>query len=110
MLDKTRRLPQRVLLMLLVSGLIAGGDVQAQSYRSYRGVDNGASPRGRPPPRQFADPDRAADAAREATGGRVLGVQGAERDGRPSYRVRILEPDGRVRNFHYDPAYGSRRD
>lgn len=72
----------------------------AQPYRH----DQGTAGRGRNyPPPQFADPDRAANAAREATGGRVLGVQGDERDGRPGYRVRILEPSGRVRNFHYDP-------
>ena len=64
----------------------------------------------RPPPRQFADPDRAANATRRATGGRVLGVQGVERDGRPGYRVRILQPDGRVRNFHFDPDSGVVRD
>ncbi len=81
--------------------------------REYRQPPDGPPPRGReyrPPPRQFADPDRAADAAREATGGRVLGVQGVDRDGRPGYRVRILQPDGRVRNFHYDPDSGRMRD
>lgn len=77
----------------------------AQGYRPYPRADQGAPPRTRNyPPVQFADPDRAANAAREATGGRVLGVEGDERDGRPGYRVRILEPRGRVRNFHYDPS------
>lgn len=77
----------------------------AQSYRPYPRSDQGMPPRGRNyPPPQFADPDRAANAAREATGGRVLGVEGDARDGRPGYRVRILEPRGRVRNFHYDPS------
>ena len=88
---------------------------QAQPwYRSYQqGGDFAPPPRGqqdRPPSRQFADPDRAANAAREATGGRVLGVQGADRDGQPGYRVRILQPDGRVRSLHFDPASGSMRD
>ncbi len=81
--------------------------------REYRQSPDGPPPRGReyrPPPRQFADPDRAANAAREATGGQVLGVQGVDRDGRPGYRVRILQPDGRVRNFHYDPDSGRMRD
>jgi uncharacterized membrane protein YkoI len=108
--DRTRRLWR--LTPLILAGLLVVGDVQAQSYRSYRSGDEGPPARGyyRPAPRQFADPDRAADAAREATGGRVLGVQGDQRNGRPGYRVRILEPGGRVRNFHYDPANGSRRD
>ncbi len=111
MSDRTRRLWRLALLML--AGLLVTVNVQAQSYRSYRGGDEGPPARSRPyrpPPRQFADTDRAADAAREATGGRVLGVQGADRNGRPGYRVRVLEPDGRVRNFHYDPANGRGRD
>lgn len=106
------KLSWRLALLLLAGGL-AAGSVQAQSYRSYRGGDEGPPARSgqyRLAPRQFADPDRAADAAREATGGRVLGVQGAERNGRPGYRVRILEPGGRVRNFHYDPANGAAQD
>ena len=97
----------------MLVGLLVACSVRAQSYRSYRSGDEGPPGRNRQyrlPPRQFADPDRAADAAREATGGRVLGIQGAERNGQPGYRVRILEPDGRVRNFHYDPANGSQRD
>lgn len=111
MFDRTRRLRRLALLML--AGLLVAGGAQAQSYRSYRGGDDGPPARSRqyrPPPRQFADPDRAADAAREATGGRVLGIQGDQRNGRPGYRVRILEPGGRVRNFHYDPANGRGRD
>ncbi|MDQ5910909.1 MAG: hypothetical protein QG599_3006 [Pseudomonadota bacterium] len=107
MSDRTRRL-QRLALFMLSSLLVAGG-AEAQSYRSYRGSDEGPPARSgpsRPPARQFADPDRAANAAREATGGRVLGVQGADRDGRPGYKVRVLEPGGRVRNFHYDPPNG----
>jgi len=121
MSDRFQR-SRRLALMALAGLLIAGG-VQAQGFwrgrgGGYgepppRGRDYGPPPRGReyrPPPRQFADPDRAANAAREATGGRVLGVQGADRDGRPGYRVRILQPDGRVRNFHYDPDSGRMRD
>jgi len=54
--------------------------VQAQGFWRVQGGDFANPPprsrEYRPPPRQFADPDRAANAAREATGGRVLGVQG----------------------------------
>lgn len=63
-----------------------------------------------PPPRPLADPDRAANAARKATGGRVLGIQGADQDGQRGYRVRILEPGGRVRSLHFDPDSGAVRD
>lgn len=112
MSDRLRR--SRRLALLVLAGLLTVSGVQAQGFRSYRGGDYDSPPRGRqhrPPPRPFDDPpDRAARAAREATGGRVLGVQDAERDGQPSYRVRILQPDGRVRNFHYDPASGRMRD
>ena len=91
--------------LLILVALSVTEIAHAQAYRPYPRADQCAPPRGRNyPPPPFADPDRAADAAREATGGRVLGVQGDERDGRPGYRVRILEPRGRVRNFHYDPG------
>ncbi|MDS4022750.1 MAG: hypothetical protein RKR03_19910 [Candidatus Competibacter sp.] len=113
MSDRLRRL--RRLAPVALAGLLAAAGAQAQSwYRPYReGGDFAPPPRGqqdRPPPRPFADPDRAANAAREATGGRVLGVQGADRDGQPGYRVRILQPDGRVRSLHFDPASGRMRD
>ncbi|MDG4554893.1 MAG: hypothetical protein P9E24_11740 [Candidatus Competibacter sp.] len=93
----------RLPLLVLAGALIASG-AQAQSGYRQRGDERG------PPPRQFADPDRAANAARRATGGRVLGVQGSERDGQPGYRVRILQPDGRVRSLHYDADSGAVRD
>ena len=125
MFDRFRR-SRRSALIALAGFLVVGG-VQAQGFWRNRGggyaeppprgrdygPPAGGPPRGReyrPPPRQFADPDRAANAAREATGGRVLGVQGADRDGRPGYRVRILEPGGRVRNWHYDPESDGGRD
>ena len=85
--------------------LLAVTGAQAQSWRQPQEGDYA-----RPPPRPFADPDRAARAAREATGGRVLGVQGAEQDGQPGYRVRILEQNGRVRSLHFDPASGKMQD
>jgi uncharacterized membrane protein YkoI len=103
MSDRLQRL--RCPALLVLAGMLAATGVQAQGHRPYRGGDGYDSP-----PRQFADPDRAAKAAREATGGRVLGVQGADRDGQPGYRVRILQPDGRVRNFHYDPGSGRMQD
>lgn len=112
MFDKFQR-SSRWLLAALVALLVASNS-QAQGFGRNRGGDYGdPPPRGRGydlPPRQFAEPDRAADAARNATGGRVLGIQGADRDGQPGYRVRILERDGRVRNFHYDGNGGRPRD
>ena len=78
----------RRLIAGVLAGLLVAAGAEAQSGRQ-RGEY--APP---PPPRQFADPDRAASAARKATGGRVLGVQGADQNGQPGYRVRILEPGG----------------
>lgn len=99
------RLSQRLALAML-AGLLAVAGAHAQS--------GGQRPIGRnhndAPSRSFAGPDRAANAAREATGGRVLGVQGADQDGQRGYRVRILEPGGRVRSLHFDPESGAMRD
>jgi uncharacterized membrane protein YkoI len=97
-------LVRRLTLAVLMSLLVAAG-AQAQSGRSSQG-DDGPPARGR----QYADPDRAANAARKETGGRVLGVEGENRDGRPGYRVRVLQPDGRVRSLHYDSDSGAVRD
>ncbi|MFZ4792168.1 MAG: PepSY domain-containing protein [Candidatus Competibacteraceae bacterium] len=102
MSDSLQRLWRSIAVAL--AGLLVAAGAVAQSGRQPREGDYA------PPPRQFADPDRAANAAREATGGRVLGVQGADQDGQPGYRVRILEQNGRVRSLHFDPASGKVRD
>ena len=49
--------------------------------------------------------DQAASAVRSATGGKVLGVRGGKRNG-GSYSVRVLLPDGRVRNLRVDARTG----
>jgi uncharacterized membrane protein YkoI len=103
MSDSLQRLWQSMAVAL--AGLLVAASVEAQSGRQPRQGDYAP-----PPPRQFADPDRAASAAREATGGRVLGVQGADQDGQPGYRVRILEQNGRVRSLHFDPVSGKMRE
>ncbi|MFO1424803.1 MAG: hypothetical protein U1F70_14350 [Candidatus Competibacteraceae bacterium] len=113
MSDRSRRLSRLALLML--AGLLAASGAQAQSrYREEGYAPPPPDRPGSPPPRPFADPDRAARAAREATGGRVLGVQqGSNPDGQNGqngYRVRILQPDGRVRSLHFDPGSGAVRD
>ncbi|MBE2294721.1 MAG: hypothetical protein IAF00_07210 [Phycisphaerales bacterium] len=95
----------RYLPLLVLTGLLATTSVSAQSDYRQQGNDERRSSL-----RQSADPDRAANAARQATGGRVLGVQGTERDGRPGYQVRILQQDGRVRSLHYDSSSGAMRD
>ena len=114
MFDRSRQLPRLALLAL--AGLLAASGARAQS--GYRSEVYAPPPPGRPgppPSRPFADPDRAARAAREATGGRVLGVQqGGNPDGQNGqnggYRVRIPQPDGRVRSLHFDPNSGAVRE
>lgn len=97
--NNLRRSPR--IALLLCAALLAVSGVQAQNVAGDRG---GPPPRDRgvrPPTGPISNPDDAANAARKATGGKVLGVQGTDRDGQPGYRVRILQPDGRVLDRHY---------
>lgn len=54
-------------------------------------------------------PDRAAEIARQATGGRVLGVD-RRGNGRPWYRVKVLIDGERVRYVAVDARDGHIRD
>lgn len=83
------------LAWLALAGWLMAASAQAQSPARDQA---GAQPK-RSPPRAQSDQDRAANAAREATGGRVLGVQGD--------RVRVLQQDGRVRSLKVDPKSGA---
>ena len=90
------------LAWLALAGWLIAASAQAQS-NATTGKDQPADHRpDRSPNRSLSDQDRAANAAREATGGRVLGVQGD--------RVRVLQPDGRVRSLQVDPKSGMVRD
>jgi len=53
--------------------------------------------------------DRAASAAREATGGRVLGVRRVEFGERAAYEIKVLLPGGRVRVVQVDARSGAVR-
>ena len=55
------------------------------------------------------DADRAATIAREATGGRVLGVESETEDGKLIYRVKILSADGQLRVVTVDGVSGKVR-
>lgn len=50
--------------------------------------------------------DDAASTAQQASGGRVLSVEKAERDGRPVWRVKVLTPQGSVTVILIDAASG----
>jgi len=50
--------------------------------------------------------DQAVVAAQQASGGRVLSVERAERDGRPVWRVKVLSAQGEVKVILIDAASG----
>jgi hypothetical protein len=50
--------------------------------------------------------DAAAAAVQGATGGKVLGVQTRGKKNNPSYAVKVLLPDGRVRRVRVDACSG----
>lgn len=50
--------------------------------------------------------DAAATAAQQASGGRVLAVDKAERDHRPVWRVKVLTPSGEVKIILVDATSG----
>jgi hypothetical protein len=71
-------------------------------------------PKGGPLPFVDAGPgiseNAAAAAAARATGGRVLSVRrDSGNAGQPGYTVKVLMPDGRVRNVRVDGASGAVR-
>jgi uncharacterized membrane protein YkoI len=55
---------------------------------------------------QAVDSNAAAAKVRAHTGGRVLGVRAADRNGRPAYQVKVLLSGGRVRAFWVDARTG----
>jgi len=52
--------------------------------------------------------DDAANAAKVASGGRVLAVERAEREGRQIWRVKVLTPQGEVKILLIDVASGKK--
>ena len=106
MFDRLRHGSRRVWLALAVWLLATSAPVQSTAKDGSNAQPSPSSAR------PLSDRDRAANAAREATGGRVLGVQGGTHpDGQNGdYRVRVLQPDGRVRSLQVDPKSGAVRD
>jgi uncharacterized membrane protein YkoI len=91
--------PQAVLLSLLLGMALAGG---ADAERG----DRGARGKKASEPRTLISRDRAAAAARSATGGRVLDIR-LERGKRPRYRVKVLLEGNRVRSIGVDARSGN---
>lgn len=64
-----------------------------------------------PPPRYESAPPRyaigeATDMVQRRTGGRVVGANPVNVQGRGSYRMKVLTPQGEVRILHVNPATG----
>lgn len=55
------------------------------------------------------DRDEAATRAQQSSGGRVLAVETAKKNGDPVYLVRVLTPDGEVRVVVVDATTGALR-
>lgn len=88
--------------------LCAAGAAWAQERGGGRGGDR-AQPAFEP--RGFGGRSDAADAVRRAqaeSGGRVLGAERVQFDGRDIMRVKVMDQNGRVRYMDSDPS--SRRD
>ncbi len=81
---------------ILAAGICFGQPAFSQSPRpdSRAGWDRGL--------------DNAVSRARERTGGRVLSAETRIIEGRPTYFVRILTEDGKIRNLRTDAATGER--
>lgn len=83
-------------LLVILSGVSAAGEMQDGAVLQLAAANAGRD----------IGPDAAAAAARNATGGQVLGVQPGGRDGSPEYRVKVLEKDGRVHVLRVDGRTG----
>jgi len=57
-------------------------------------------------PGRYTSLDQAVSQARERYDGRVLSAETQRRGGRETHNVRILTPDGRVKNLRMDPDSG----
>lgn len=57
-------------------------------------------------PGRYTSLDQAVSQARERYHGRVLSAETERRGGRETHNVRILTPDGRVKNLRMDPDSG----
>lgn len=68
------------------------------SRRHPRGEERGEPPR-------YAIGE-ATDMVQRRTGGRVVGANPVNVQGRGSYRMKVLTPQGEVRIIHVDPATG----
>jgi hypothetical protein len=97
---------RNILTLVLLSGMLALSSVSAQQHYPQGGV---FSPAGRPIAQEGVggqDLDTAVARIRKQTGGRVLAAETRFIDGRPVHVIRILTPQGKVRNYQIDARTG----
>ncbi len=103
MINKRNILP----VVMLLGSLMAVEPAVAERYQHREGVSPSAG--GNLSSQEQVrnqELDRAVARIRERTGGRVLAAETQFVDGRPVHMIRILTPDGKVRNFRIDARTG----
>ncbi len=94
-------------VMLLLSSLLVLEPAAAQRYQHREGSSPPAAGTfGSQEQLRNQELDRAVARIRDRTGGRVLAAETQFIDGRPVHMIRILTPDGKVRNFRIDARTG----
>lgn len=91
---------------MLLAGLLVAVPVGAAKQKS-RG--NGSVPAEDAPAAQpeAISKDEAVAMVRARTGGKVLRAERGSNQGRAAYRIRVLTPDGRVREYRVDATTGA---
>ncbi len=102
-----RRRGVTVVLALAVTASLVPAGTRAGTSRMFSGGANFVQAPEKPAEPVTISRDRAAEIARDATGGRVLSV---ELEGGKSYRVKLLLDGERVRTVYVDARSGAVRD
>ena len=94
-----------VALMLLASLLVAAPVGAAKQKAGGKGgVAAEDAPAAQP---EAISKDEAVAMVRARTGGKVLRAERRSDQGRAAYRIRVLTPDGRVREYRVDATTGA---
>lgn len=97
---------KRFLLGLMIAALpLTTWAGEYESRRYSRTDEQNPPPRYENPPPRYAIGE-ATDMVQRRTGGRVVGANPVNVQGRGSYRMKVLTPQGEVRILHVNPATG----
>lgn len=91
--------------VILLAGLLAASPVLAGKSKS---ADKERAPAREAPavPRTTISKDAAVAMVRERSGGKVVRADRREQDGHVIYQIRVVTPDGRVREYRVDAITG----